>query len=172
MPLGKNIPSFRVSPVDADLLEVNFTPEKNGYLIFTRIKDWKKFRTPLHSIVATRKYGRAGERDQSIVVDFKDRDRRNFQRDNIRLISGHANAYNNPRTDHCGVTWNEFRKKWRTRVTMNGKTVYLGNYEEEADAWKAVDEFKSSREYLDWYENLFRDLGLELGAGAIAHAGA
>lgn len=163
MPLARSIPGLLLDPVDADLYDLRFDIDKRGYLIFCRVVDWKRTRTPLHVLIALRKYGRAGERDQSIVVDFKDRNRLNCRRDNIRLISGHANAYNNARTDHCGVTWNDHRKKWRTRITMDGRTVYLGNYELEADAWKAVDEFKASKEYRDWYEHLFRDLGLEHG---------
>lgn len=161
MPLLKDIPGVLISPEDTDLLEVNFTPEKSGYLMHVQIVRLKRHRIALHALIALRKYGRAGERDQSIVVDFRDRDRRNFQRNNIRLISGHANAYNNARLDHCGVTWNAAKERWRTRVTMDGRTVYLGHYLEEEDAWSAVNEFKQSPEFQIWLARLFVDLGDE-----------
>lgn len=160
MPLGKDIPGFMVSPEDEDLLHRSIQIDKHDYLFWLWYVDCHRYRLSLHVLIALRKYGRAGKRDQSVVVDIWNRNRRDLTRGNIRLISGKANAFNNPRTDHCGVSWDSHKKKWRTRVTMDGRTVYLGHYENEPDAWAAVDSFKDTFEFRHWLKTLFTDLGM------------
>ena len=47
-------------------------------------------------------------------------------------------------SEHVGVRWDKSTKKWMARRTVQGKDVYLGLYEEEEDAARAVAEYDES----------------------------
>lgn len=148
MPLGKDIQGLRFSEEDADLFLVRWEVGKNGYAFRTQTIACKRHRTYAHTIVAMRKWGRAGLKDQSRVVEHEDRDKLNCTRGNLRLVPQIVNVHNRAIYDKpFGVTWNKHRQKWRTRVTVAGKTYYLGNYFDKGDAQKVVDDFIGREEY-------------------------
>ncbi len=61
---------------------------------------------------------------------------------NLRVVSDAENRKNMKlRTDNgsgvAGVTWRSERKKWRARVQVAGKGIFLGNFDSIDDAIKA-----------------------------------
>ena len=49
-----------------------------------------------------------------------------------------------PSSEHRGVFWATYRGKWRAKVQMKGKTVYLGHHANEEDAASAVAAFRAN----------------------------
>jgi len=65
-------------------------------------------------------------------------------RDNLRECSRSENARNkgkqaNAFSKYKGVSWHMRQKKWNARITVNGKTISLGSFENEKDAALAYD---------------------------------
>lgn len=149
MPLGKEISGLRFSKEDADLFLVRWDVGKNGYAFKTTVKAGRRMREYAHAIVAMRKWGTKGRRDQSRVVEHRDRVKLNCTRENLRLVPQIVNVHNRELYDRpFGVTWSKHRSKWRARVTVANKTYYLGNYFDKAEAQRVVDDFCSRPEYL------------------------
>lgn len=45
-----------------------------------------------------------------------------------------------------GVSWSERRQKWRAYLRTKGRTVWLGEFTNKADAIRAVEEFEEALE--------------------------
>ena len=79
------------------------------------------------------------KRGDGLEVDHIDRDRLNNRRSNLRILSKAENGQN--RKSKCdsvsryrGVSWNSKRKQWYATVTVNGRTIWLGSYDDETVA--------------------------------------
>lgn len=88
--------------------------------------------------------------DSSEFVDHLDRDPLNNQRDNLRLASRSQNGANrnirkNSLSGYKGVSWHKTAKKWTAKLTLNGKLIHLGYFDDPIDAAKAYDQ--AAREY-------------------------
>jgi hypothetical protein len=65
------------------------------------------------------------------------------RRANLRVVTSAQNNRNcrrhraNPSSRFLGVDWYKARRKWRTRVTVDGKQVFLGWYDSELAAAQA-----------------------------------
>ena len=68
-------------------------------------------------------------------VRHKDSDKFNNAWDNLELVC-------EKRSNIKGVTWNKVRCKWQAVVKVKGRRKYLGCFTEEADAIKAVEEYR------------------------------
>ncbi len=64
-------------------------------------------------------------------VDHGDGDGLNCQRYNLRIATSKQNNQNRHTTrglsQYKGVSWNEQRMKWRARITVNGKKIWIGS---------------------------------------------
>jgi hypothetical protein len=64
---------------------------------------------------------------------------------NLRPVSGvqsvwHRRKFKRPsRSKYKGVDWSADMKRWRVRIRVSGKRIYLGSFENEIDAAKAYD---------------------------------
>lgn len=77
------------------------------------------------------------------LVDHKDRNRLNNQRDNLRPVTYAQNALNsNIRNDntsgHKGITFSSNR--WWARIWVNSRAINLGRFRDKQDAVKAREE--------------------------------
>lgn len=82
-----------------------------------------------------------GKRD-GYVVDHIDRNKLNNQKSNLRFVTHQANSVNidlpkNNTSGIIGVSWLENRKKWTSRLTIDGKNIFLGNYDTKEEAEEA-----------------------------------
>lgn len=80
-----------------------------------------------------------GATDPSVLVDHRDRNGLNNQRNNLRLCSVHQNNCNktpkkNRASEYLGVYWYPKLNKWRVKITHNYKTIHVGVFENEIDA--------------------------------------
>lgn len=79
------------------------------------------------------------------AVDHADGDGLNNQRYNLRNATDGQNQANrgrqrnNRRSQFKGVYWDEARQKWHVGVHFEGKTRYVGRFEDETEAAHAYD---------------------------------
>lgn len=78
----------------------------------------------------------------NIVVDHINNDKNDNRLDNLQLIHNSLNLKKrsffkkpNCTSKYLGVNWNEKDKRWMSRISINGKSKYLGSFltEEEAN---------------------------------------
>ena len=79
------------------------------------------------------------------LVDHKDRNSQNNNIENLRELTKSENGRNTDKRSgltsrHKGVFWSIKRKKWETRITLNGKGKFLGYYENEDYAGQVVND--------------------------------
>jgi len=67
------------------------------------------------------------------------------RRANLRPATHTQNVWNrrkfnvDSRSKYKGVDWAKDMKRWRARIRVNGKRIYLGSFADETDAAKAYD---------------------------------
>ncbi|MFA5990454.1 MAG: AP2 domain-containing protein [Sphingomonas sp.] len=64
------------------------------------------------------------------------------RRENLRVCTRSENLMNrgklkNNTSGYKGVSWNKNSKKWQTHIRVNGKKIYLGNFKDKEEAYKA-----------------------------------
>jgi len=64
---------------------------------------------------------------------------------NLRIVTHTQNVWNRRKfksyslSKYKGVDWSKDMKRWRARILVNGKRIYLGSFKSELDAAKAYD---------------------------------
>lgn len=92
--------------------------------------------TKMHRVLTNAKKGQE--------VDHKDRNRRNNQKNNLRVATREENNFNscghaNTSSKYKGVFRDLAVKKWRAGITFEGNRLYIGRFSKEVDAAKAYD---------------------------------
>ena len=72
-------------------------------------------------------------------IDHEDRDKLNNAVNNLRIVTNQQNQFN---TDAKGYYWHKKNGKWMAAIKINGETIYLGYFDNEADASKAYQDAK------------------------------
>jgi hypothetical protein len=86
-----------------------------------------------------------------MVIDHINHNGLDNRKANLRIATHAQNSRNTkkqrPKTasQYKGVPWNSTLKKWRAQITLNGKRISLGCFEDEIQAAKAYD--NAARKY-------------------------
>lgn len=78
-------------------------------------------------------------------IDHIDRDGLNNQKANLRLCTHSQNLMNQRHRIGCtseykGVCWDRGRRKWKTRIAIDGITINLGRFQSEKEAALAYND--------------------------------
>jgi hypothetical protein len=80
-----------------------------------------------------------------LFVDHRNTDSLDNRRANLRLATNSQNQCNKRKTRshtssrYIGVSFNKHRQKWLAYITYEGKTIWLGAFDNEIDAARAYD---------------------------------
>lgn len=108
---------------------INWSVNKGGYAISTR-------KGLMHRFIMNPSKDR--------IIDHKDRNTLNNRKENLRICGMSENSMNsiskvNSKSIYKGVYWIESRNKWKSLITLNQKTFYIGYFKSEIKAAKAYD---------------------------------
>lgn len=83
--------------------------------------------------------------DAGQIIDHKDRDKMNCQRDNLRPATNSENTINSDhgsrgKSPYRGVDQDKRSGRWRAYIQKDKKRKYLGMFEYEIEAAKAYDD--------------------------------
>jgi hypothetical protein len=83
--------------------------------------------------------------DPKVQVDHRNHITLDNQRSNLRVATSTQNHHNtrkraNGSSRFKGVTWDSNKNRWRSKIVVNRKRLYLGDFIEETQAAHAYDE--------------------------------
>jgi hypothetical protein len=132
--LGKNnVPTLLKEKI------LKFSTSTNGYyqVVLNKNSDRKIFK--VHSLVAICFLNHIPDGTHNVVIDHINEIKTDNRVENLRLI-GHrenvARSIKNSTSTYVGVSWSKNAKKWISQITIDGKTKYLGLFDNEEDANK------------------------------------
>ena len=82
---------------------------------------------------------------QGLVCDHINRNGLDNRKANLRPATVSQNLCNRPkrktktRSIYKGLEWDKLQRKWKARIHLNNRKIYLGSFATEADAAKAYD---------------------------------
>ena len=95
--------------------------------------------------------------NKSEVVDHQNHDTLDNRRSNLKPMIHYENLQNRTRrkesyTGIRNVTWDDVQKKYRVRIGLKGKRIYIGRFEDIKDAEKAAIE--AMKKYMINYQEV------------------
>ena len=113
------------------------TPALNryGYLMVNLSKEGKASLKQVHVLVMKTFKSYVPDRTNA-VVDHIDNDRTNNKLSNLQIVTQRKNTVKEMKNKFTGTTYNKLRKKWYSRITINGKTKHLGVFSTQEEAHK------------------------------------
>lgn len=85
-----------------------------------------------------------GKEIENIGTDHKNGNGLDNQKHNLRIANKQQNnfnqkSYNNSSSKFKGITWDKESKRWRANITVSGKYIYLGRFNDEIEAAQAYN---------------------------------
>jgi len=82
---------------------------------------------------------------RGFVIDHINGNTLDNRKDNLRICTHSQNLTNvgkksNNTSGYKGVSWNKSHGKWQSQICVNGKTTYLGHFNDKLKAAKAYDD--------------------------------
>ena len=129
--------NIQLSPQDQDLLHHNWTGLSSKHIIYAKASIGGK-QVLLHRLVAER-MGLSLDG----VIDHINGDALDCCRENLQACTHQQNIMKQrhqvtAKNKYKGVM--QFRNKWRSRITINGKTMHLGMFASAIEAARAYNE--------------------------------
>ena len=120
----------------------NYYLEKNGYYSITLRKNGIGKTRKVHQLVSESflNHKRCGYK---LVINHIDLDKTNNKVDNLEVITNRENCnkkHLKSTSEYIGVHWNTEKRKWKSTITINGKTKHLGYFTSELEASQAYQE--------------------------------
>jgi hypothetical protein len=118
---------------------LKFSTSTNGYyqVILCKNSDRKIFK--VHSLVAICFLNHIPDGTHNVVIDHINEIKTDNRIENLRLIGHRENvsrSIKDSTSTYVGVSWSKNAKKWISQITIDGKTKYLGLFDNEQDANK------------------------------------
>ncbi len=106
--------------------------DRNTYYAVRRNKELKIGNIQMHREILKVK-------DKTLLVDHRDHDGLNNQKNNLRVATAAGNSKNRQSrkgsaSKYLGVYWAVNNNKWLASIRNNGKNIYLGYFINELDA--------------------------------------
>ena len=123
---------------------------RNGYRYVQLSKDSKNKNFQIHRLIAIAFIDNPNP-DKFDFVDHWNRDRLDNSIKNLRWVSSSGNNRNRKSTGsskYLGVSFHKQRNKWNARISIDGKSKYLGLFENEEEAHKV---------YMEKYEEVMEE---------------
>lgn len=126
--------SFLVDDIDFDIAtKIRWGDDSHGYA--TAMINGKCIK--LHRMIMSANKGDS--------VDHINHDKADNRRNNLRICTHSENLRNVKKLKHNtsgykGVWWHDKTKKWRACITLNGKSIHLGLFDDKLEAARAYDE--------------------------------
>ena len=79
------------------------------------------------------------------IIDHINHNGLDNRKANLRVVTRQQNTWNKRKqrggcsSKYKGVTWLKRSGKWQVRITYNGKSIFIGYFEDQVDAAKAYD---------------------------------
>lgn len=97
--------------------------------------------------------------DENLEIDHKNGDRLDNRKDNLRICTRQRNIFNSKPSNRNtsgfkGVGWDKRYNKWRARINVSGKEIFLGYFDNFDDAVEA--RVNAEKKYFGEYSYLNR----------------
>lgn len=118
---------------------LKFSTSTNGYYQVILQKEGTKKIFKVHSLVAICFLNHTPDGTHNVVIDHINEIKTDNRLENLRLIGHRENvsrSMKNCTSTYVGVSWSKNAKKWISQITIEGKTKYLGLFDNEEDANK------------------------------------
>jgi hypothetical protein len=118
---------------------LKFSTSTNGYYQVILQKEGFKKIYKVHSLVAICFLNHTPDGTHNVVIDHINEIKTDNRLENLRLIGHRENvsrSMKNNTSTYVGVSWSKNAKKWISQITIEGKTKYLGLFDNEEDANK------------------------------------
>lgn len=118
------------------------SPNTFGYMRLSLYKNGVKKYITVHQIVAKSFLSHTPNK-KVLVVNHIDFNRQNNNIDNLEIVTNRENTnqkHLKSSSNYTGVSWNKSRKKWISRIEINGESIYLGIFDNEIEACKYYED--------------------------------
>lgn len=108
------------------------------YLNVTLYKNSARKMFKVHTLVTMAFLGHKSDVKGKIVVDHINNNPLDNRLENLQIITQRENASKdkkNKTSKYTGVCWHKSTQKWRAKICINGKSIWLGVYETEEEAY-------------------------------------
>ena len=138
-----------------EIRNYNWWTDKDGYISTQH----KGINIKLHQLIMSP--------NDNVIVDHINRNKLDYQRNNLRLVSVQENNFNKSldRRNKSGVTgvfWSKRNNKWKAKIGFNKECIHLGFFSNLNDAIR--ERLKAEIKYFGEYapqKHLFSLYGLE-----------
>lgn len=116
--------------------------ERGGYLHVNLYNNGERKTHRIHHLVWDT-FGTKNRNGRKLVIDHIDNNKSNNSIENLQLLTAYQNIKKHhltttKRSKFVGVTYHDCTNKWVARTTLDGVRKYLGLFDSEIQAFKAI----------------------------------